>query len=473
MPVTVPSRPVAVDLFAGAGGLSLGLEQAGFDVLSSVEYDPVHAAVHERNFPLTDVLCKSAADVTGDQIRASVARGWERHHPGQDWDGRVHLVAGGPPCQGFSWIGKRQVDDARNDLVFHFFRLVAAIRPDHFVMENVPGMASGAHKALLDDLVDHFRTAGYVVQPPRILNAADYGVPQDRRRLILIGSLPDVTPASHPAASYVPARPVRSGAVSGLLVGDLPAGPTVWDAVGDLPDLDRYKALLGSDKVHLTGAARAKQEQAASPYARRLMGADPDPGDFSHPRAWDPTWLTSSMRTEHTDLSVGRFRATTPGTVEPVSRFLRLPPDGLSNTLRAGTGGERGAFTSPRPIHPTLPRVISVREAARLHSFPDWFRFHATKWNGFRQIGNAVAPLMGRAIGTAIIDALGAAPSRPDDVVEPGPESLLWLSMKDAAAHLGADQASIPKSRRVSREQLAARETGNASTTGADERESA
>src|SRR5439155_12575738 len=99
--------------------------------------------------------------------------------------------------------------------------------------------------------------------------------------------------------------------------------------------------------------------------------------------------LTSSMRTIHTRLSVERFQATAPGTTEPVSRFYRPHPSGVCNTLRAGTGSERGAYTSPRPIHPKLPRVISVREAARIHGFPDWFRLHRSKWHGFRQIGNA------------------------------------------------------------------------------------
>lgn len=448
------SRPVAVDLFAGAGGLSLGLEQAGFDVLASVEYDPVHAATHERNFPNTEVLCASAANITGDQFRAAVARGWERHHPGETWDGHVHLVAGGPPCQGFSWIGKRQVDDTRNDLIFHYFRLVNDLRPDYFVMENVPGMLSGAHKALLDDLVDHFQTAGYVVQPARILNAAEYGVPQDRRRLFLIGSREGLGQATHPVPTVEPVRKVRSTAPPPMFKL-LPFGPSVSDAVADLPDLDTFDALLDCDHTRLSVKARREQMSSASPYARRLMGLDPDDGDYSHPRDWEPDLLTSSMRTVHTPASVARFASTTPGKVEPVSRFLRLPGDGLCNTLRAGTGGERGAFTSPRPIHPTLPRVLSVREAARLHSFPDWFRFHVTKWNGFRQIGNAVPPLLGRAVGAQVIAALELTPTRPGTPLQTGPDDLLALSMKDAADRMGADRESMPKSRRVSREQLA------------------
>lgn len=113
--------------------------------------------------------------------------------------------------------------------------------------------------------------------------------------------------------------------------------------------------------------------------------------------------LTGSLLTDHTELSRQRFAAIAPDDVEPVSRFKKLALNGICNTLRAGTASDRGAFTSPRPIHPTVPRVITVREAARLHSYPDWFRFHATKWHGFRQIGNSVPPLLARAVGGQIM----------------------------------------------------------------------
>jgi DNA (cytosine-5)-methyltransferase 1 len=143
------------------------------------------------------------------------------------------------------------------------------------------------------------------------------------------------------------------------------------------------------------------------------------------------------MRTEHTPLSQRRFKATEWGKTEPVSRFLKLDPDGICNTLRAGTGSDRGAFTSPRPIHPHAPRCITVREAARLHSYPDWFRFHATKWHGFRQIGNSVPPLLGRAVAVQLARVMGAEAKRPTKKVEPGEEKLLWMTMSEAAEHYG------------------------------------
>lgn len=433
-------RPIAVDLFSGAGGLALGLEQAGFDVVSAVEHDAVHATTHAFNFPRTHVLCASVAELSPEQLLASVRAGLKQHRRLGDWDGQVDLIAGGPPCQGFSWIGKRRVEDERNDLIFHFWRLVSALRPRYFAMENVPGMASGEHRALLNDLLDRFDADGYKVAPWQILNAADYGVPQSRRRLVVLGSRDDQQPVAHPEPTHRPAAPVK-GARNVL---HLPPGPTVADALAGLPNLDDFDVLAERDTVRLDSDAVASLADHRSDYARRLSGAQPDPDDLSMPRMYDASLLTASMRTNHTDLSIQRFRATTGGQVEPISRFMRLAPDGLCNTLRAGTGAERGAFTSPRPIHPWYPRVISVREAARLHSLPDWFRPHVTKWNGFRQIGNSVPPLLARAIGKEIVAALDLAPAKPKRRIALGDESLVQLNMREAALRLGEDVKALP-----------------------------
>lgn len=175
------------------------------------------------------------------------------------------------------------------------------------------------------------------------------------------------------------------------------------------------------------------------------------PGDYSYPRMWDPDVLTSSMRTVHTGKSIRRFDATPPGTIEPVSRFLRLDPNRYCNTLRAGTDSKRGAYTSPRPIHPITPRVITVREAARLHSFPDWFRLHSTKWHGFRQVGNAVAPRVGRAMGEVIVRALGLSSTVPSRRTALGDPTLLSLTMAAAAEHFGVPVDVVGQRDRASR----------------------
>jgi DNA (cytosine-5)-methyltransferase 1 len=366
------------------------------------------------------------------------------------------VIFGGPPCQGFSTMGKRDVGDDRNKLVYKFADLIGAIRPRYFVMENVPGMAAGDHAGILMRLMARFKKHGYeiAVRPERIksaiLNAADFGVPQDRRRLILIGALKGERLPQYPipAVRRVSKRGGDSGIKQVHPFDFLPKGPTVSNAIGDLPDLDSFETLWHTDEVRLGKRQVDRMKKDGSVYSKRLRGELDDPEDFSHPRVWDREVLTSSLRTEHTAESIRRFRSTKQGEVESISRFYRLHPDGLCNTLRAGTGSERGAYTSPRPLHPDLPRVISVREAARIHSFPDWFRLHRTKWNGFRSIGNAVPPTFGRAIGRSILQALNVNPLKPKKAVMLGDSRLLALDRLTAARHYGAEIKDVPKSRK-------------------------
>jgi DNA (cytosine-5)-methyltransferase 1 len=402
-----PPRPIGIDLFAGAGGLSLGFEQAGFDIAAAVEIDPIHCATHEYNFPNSTAICASVVNMTGDEMRRRANLG----------DVDIDVVFGGAPCQGFSMIGKRALDDPRNQLVFHYVRLVSELQPKYFVFENVKGLTLGKHAEFLSELIAALGNAGYDVQSPyQVLNAADYGVPQDRKRLFVIG------------------------ARRGLCVPNYPTPheqrTTVWEAIGDLPDADGFDELSAVDEV------RAKWKTKTS-YAQCLRGLESDAKDFGYLREFDSNILTSSLRTEHTELSKQRFVATEHGKTEPISRFRKLPPDGLCNTLRAGTDSARGAFTSPRPIHPFLPRVITVREAARLHSYPDWFRFHKTKWHGFRQIGNSVPPLLGRAVASEIIKALGIKPCKPKTTLQSGDVELLSLDMSSASLYFSVPRNTI------------------------------
>jgi DNA (cytosine-5)-methyltransferase 1 len=411
-------RPKGVDLFAGAGGLTLGFEQAGFDVVASVEIDPIHCAVHEFNFPNCKAICADATKITGSKIRQTANLGTSQ----------IDVVFGGAPCQGFSLIGKRALDDPRNGLLLEFLRLVVELDANYFVFENVKGLTVGDHRKLLQELIDAFGEAGYdVVLPYEVLNAADFGVPQDRRRVFLMGAKKGMRLPAYPDASV--------------------ERTTVWDAIGDLPNADDYPELMERDSVSPVKFGKASR------YARILRGQTVDANDFSYPRKWPSRRLTSSMRTVHTPLSQSRFEATAHGKVETVSRFLKLHPEGLCNTLRAGTGSDRGAFTSPRPIHPHHPRVITVREAARLHSYPDWFRLHATKWHGFREIGNSVPPLLGRAVASEVIHAMSISPSYPEHALELGDEKLLTMKMNDAVEHFGADDYVPGRRIRISTEE--------------------
>ncbi|HAX25475.1 MAG TPA: DNA cytosine methyltransferase [Thermomicrobiales bacterium] len=426
-------RPIVVDLFAGAGGLSLGFEQAGFDIAVAVEFDPVHSATHEYNFPCSAVICADVRQLSGDGIRSAAGLG----------DVEIDVLVGGPPCQGFSLIGHRVLDDPRNDLVFHFLRLVDELQPRAFVMENVAGMATGQHTRLLEELIERFKTIGYSLRLPyQILNAADYGIPQNRRRLFLLGARSDIILPNYPVK-----QTVRAGTKSnqkGMLelpLG-LPFGPTVADAICDIPDIELFESLFESDEMRI-------RPVGGSEYAMRLRGDLQDERDYSYPRYHDPHVLSGCLRARHTDLSRERFAATVQGSTEPVSRFFKLPLDGTSNTLRAGTASDRGAFSAPRPIHPVHPRCISVREAARLHSFPDWFRFHKTIWHGFRQIGNSVPPLLGRAVAEEVRAVLGFVPLRPSEPMPSSDPTLVTMDMSAAALHFGVSRSVIPPRRRL------------------------
>ena len=408
-------RPISIDLFAGAGGLSLGFEQSGFDVKAAIEIDPVHCAVHEFNFPETTMIPVSVEELTGDQIRRRA--GLERK--------KIDCVFGGAPCQGFSLIGHRALDDPRNKLVLDFVRLVHELDAESFVFENVKGLTIGKQKSFLKELVGAFDQVGYECRLPwKVLNAGHFGTPQSRERFIFMGVKKGRMLPDYPS-------PTTNIAGRTKLFPELGFGPSCVQAIHDLPDADSFEALNTSDAV------KTNRFGDPSDYAAKLRGLKSQAWDFGYVRKWEPNMLTSSARTGHTEISRRRFRQTEEGAIEPISRFFKLPQDGVSNTLRAGTDGARGAFTSPRPIHYRYARCITVREMARLHGFPDWFRLHTTKWHGARQIGNAVPPPLARAIANKMIEALGIKPSRPSETLSLGDTELLTLNLSQASARFG------------------------------------
>ena len=408
----VTKRPIGIDLFAGAGGMSLGFEQAGFDVLAAVEIDPIHAAIHKYNFPECAILPQSVKEVSGEMIRRMSSVG----------EPQVDVVFGGAPCQGFSLIGQRVLDDPRNSLVKDFVRIVCELDASYFVFENVKGLTVGKHKKFLNELIETFEQRGYSVRKRwRVLNAANYGVPQDRQRLFLLGAKKGL-----PVPVYPDAFTVQLGKQFDLITT---AGPTCWDALDDLPDAEIFADLQKTDEISIPAW------EAHSPYAQEMRCESAQNWHYGYQREWDPALLTSSYRTEHSRISRTRFAETKPGSVEPISRFFKLSADGVSHTLRAGTDGTRGAFTSPRPIHYKYSRCVTVREMARLHGFPDWFRFNYTKWHGARQIGNAVPPPLARAVARSVIEAMGLKAARPKRTIALGDDALLRMDMTQAAKY--------------------------------------
>jgi DNA (cytosine-5)-methyltransferase 1 len=412
-------RPVAIDLFSGCGGMSLGLEASGFDIAAAVEYDPIHTLVHHFNFPYTASICQDISLLKSSELLQVLKdRGYSSD---------VDLIAGGPPCQGFSHIGKRQLDDPRNSLVFEYVRFIKDINPKYFIFENVPGIASGKHKMFLEELVIELERLGYNLEKPlKILDASLYGAPQTRKRLILIGSRNDVEKATYPD---------QENELTNLL--------SVGQAIGDL---EKHKAFIGHDlgiPEHLLDYSEFRESYSFQTKGKYTL---------CHKRNIERV-VYGHIGSNHTAKSFHRFKETAPGTVEKISRFFKLSVDGQCNTLRAGTASSRGAYTAPRPIHYSIPRCITVREAARLHTFPDWFRFHNTIWHGFREIGNAVIPFLAKSLGDQIIQAMNIDTSKLDIYdLNNDQYELLNFNMEKASKYWDVPNDVIPKRKRLKKD---------------------
>lgn len=359
-------QPVAVDVFCGAGGMTLGLMQAGFDVACGIDSDPLAIATYRTNFPKSCGFLIDVRKFRGEFIR------WVLWSAGV-LDGKIDLMAGGPPCQGFSCMGRRDPRDRRNRLVLEYARAVVEVRPKAFVMENVPGLMLPQNRAILDNAIEIF-SKRYTVLEPTELTASDFGVPTTRSRIFLVG--------------------YDKGETNRIEQKKLFSAPhttaTVADAFEDLP-----ADLQNRPEAYTNEWAPYFSERPASAYARRLrewtvwrgISGLRKPIHNIHQEL-----VSGCLMTRHESSTVRRFDALPQGGVDAVSRYPRLSLDGLCGTLRAGTGPDRGSYMAARPIHPFEPRVITVREAARLQGFPDSFYFNHSKWHSFRHIGNSVCP---------------------------------------------------------------------------------
>ncbi|EOA66213.1 hypothetical protein J433_00685 [Corynebacterium glutamicum MT] len=293
--VTVPDSDAAVAADSPLAEVLSASEQAGYDVTAAVEFDPVHMATHEYNFPETVSFARDVQTLSGEEILVGTGL------KGED----IHAVVGGAPCQGFSMIGKRALDDPRNQLVNEFARIVLEIQPRYFVLENVAGLATGKHRKFLDEVIELFESNEYqVVTPVRVLQAAEFGVPQSRKRLVLIGARKDVPLPVYPEPTHS-ARKINGQEVSGTL----PLSPSVREALVEIPDADQFPDLLTAD---VTSATYGEP----SLYAAILRG-EALVDHFGHIRPHDPSLLTSSMRANHTQKSIDRFKTTPPPERQP------------------------------------------------------------------------------------------------------------------------------------------------------------
>ncbi|HYI49625.1 MAG TPA: DNA cytosine methyltransferase [Allosphingosinicella sp.] len=333
-----------VDFFSGCGGFSLGAHQAGFDVAAAFDIDPILTSSYAKNFPQTKLHRIDLSLASGQQIRALA---------GVEIDG----IVGGPPCQGFSSIGRRNPEDVRRQLLYRYFLLVAEVRPSFFVMENVLGLLELGNRPLVDACLELVRPL-YHLTDLMPLNAADFGAATTRRRAFLAGIRKgDAKALDEDALTASSARPAN-----------------VRAAIGDLQLLRELRSSDCFDRWKIASRGRPSR------YASGLRSAD---GTF-----------TGNLRTQHTYEVLKRFSKLQPGEIDRIGRFPRLSWGGLCPTLRAGTGNDRGSYQSVRPVHPEADRVITVREAARLQGFPDYHLFHPTIWHSFRMIGNSVSPFV-------------------------------------------------------------------------------
>jgi DNA (cytosine-5)-methyltransferase 1 len=362
-------RPAIVDLFSGCGGFTLGAYEAGFRSKLAIDVDPKLTSSYRFNFPGSPLLLHDIARLSGAEVARRI--GTER------LDG----VVGGPPCQGFSVIGKRDPGDPRNELVWHFFRLVRQLRPRFFVMENVPGIIAGPSATALAGAMSQVADR-YTIVGPLEIDAVDFGAATRRSRIVVIGYDPTEVDGISP-------EEVRRTKIS--------RPTTVREAISDLPG----PSTLGTrwDDYDWRPYAAEPERGPTGDYSRR---ARMKPGEgLGSQLAIENLALgmvSGFQATAHSAAVIARYTKVEPGRRDPVSRFSRLQWDAPCITLRAGTGVERGSFQSVRPIHPDEHRVITVREAARLQGFPDWFLFHPSKWHSFRMIGNSVSPFMSSAI---------------------------------------------------------------------------
>jgi DNA (cytosine-5)-methyltransferase 1 len=375
------SRPIAIDLFCGAGGLSEGLRQAGFHTVAAVDFDRTAIATFAANHPETQAILADIAMLTGDSLRA-LADGKE-----------IDLIAGGPSCQGFSTHGKRRQDDPRNFLFEHFVRLVSEVRPKFVLMENVKGLLTYGQGHFKTRIEQAFRDAGYRTISSTLC-AADFGVPQLRHRVFFIGTRLSDAELAFPKPTHGPGRPFPH--------------VTVGEAIGDLP-------LLGTEFT------AAKREYARPPYgsfqeyARFGQGRETtlhDSGPLSGPAASLAAHIGQGegLRAVPQEFLPGRFkimRTVSNGELrrDCTTLYHRLHPDKPSYTI---TTHYRNVAAGPF-LHPWEDRSLSHREAARLMSFPDRYYFVAP--NLKRQIGNAVPPILARAMGNRLLEMLAAAES--------------------------------------------------------------
>ncbi len=383
--VAVSSKQfTAIDLFSGAGGISLGFTHADFKVLGASDSIATFGRTYEHNFPEHRFVQGDIRDlVGGDFLRATDIAA-----------GELDVLVGGPPCQGFSILGSRLVFDPRNDLFRHFLRVAKELRPRCLVMENVPGLATLAGGRVLQHILDEFREAGYQVNFAELL-AAQYGVPQMRWRMVFVAWRADQKVSFRMGFP----KPTHGRTRIGELVPNCAISPedmrgfvTTRDAIGDLPP-----TAAGEERQTYDSAPKLKYQklmrqgatnQLFNHYAPKLS-----PQNVARIEALEPGQDWRDLPLEL--LPEGMRRAKRK---DHTRRYSRMTWEGVPRSIIT-------RFRDPKSgeyMHPEQTRTISIREAARIQSFPDRFEFCGGYSEQYDQVGNAVPPLLAAAIAQEV-----------------------------------------------------------------------
>lgn len=384
-----------IDLFAGAGGLSEGLSEAGFHGLFASEIVEDYANTYKKNHPSSEVVTADIRSLNPEEIRKHL--GVEREE--------LDLIAGGPPCQGFSINAPvRSTFDARNHLFKEYLRFVDAFAPKAVLIENVPGLVSFEEGATLHAILDALAELGYGADV-RILGAAYYGVPQMRWRTIILGLRGKVLPsAAFPEPIYhAPIRPNFTSTFDGQSLIKMPSSETdakfitVKEALDDLPPLkngeqgERIKEYVSGptcdyqrrSRIGSVGVVNHEAPRLSQINMKRLLYI-PCGGNWTDiPDELLPKGMQRARKSDHT------------------KRYGRVDPEGLASTILTKCDPHWGAY-----FHYSQDRSFTVREAARIQSFPDHFIFTGTQAQQFAQVGNAVPPLLAYSVGLALKSVL-------------------------------------------------------------------
>ncbi|MEO6254402.1 MAG: DNA cytosine methyltransferase [Ferruginibacter sp.] len=365
-----------IDLYSGVGGLSLGGVKAGFNLVGAVEHEKRIIDSHAVNFPKSNHLCTDISSLNGKDLSKKIKI------KAIDIAG----IVGGPPCQGFSTMGKRSVTDERNLLFNKFFQIVSEINPAFFIAENVPGILDEKYLKIRKKAFGIVESNFDMLAPIKV-SANDFGAATTRTRIFFIGIRKDITGGDLISDSL---EKMKSKKLT-----------FVKDALKGLPDK--------IDESWLDFASSWQKLDSLSPnsYTKYINEMVEGIGDLKAiKRFLNKKEVSGCFGTRHTKVVATRYKNLNPGEQDFISKSQKLKNNGFCPTLRAGTDSSKGSFQAVRPIHPLESRVITPREAARLQGFPDWFQFHETKWHSFRQIGNSVCPIVSEKVFLAVRNSL-------------------------------------------------------------------